>query len=51
MTLVFWILKNHVQEILKIITIATVIYFLLVGTMVTFQVGGIRVVYAKLLQK
>ncbi|WP_448597247.1 oligosaccharide flippase family protein [Thermoleptolyngbya sp.] len=51
MTLVFWVLKNHVQEIFKITTIATVIYFLLVGIMVTFQVGGIRVIYAKLLQK
>lgn len=51
MTLVFWVLENHVQEILKITTISTVIYFLLVGVMVTFQAGGVRVVYAKLLQK
>lgn len=51
MTFVFWILGNHVQEILKITTISTVIYFLLVGAMVTFQAGGVRMVYAKLLQK
>ncbi|MDG2617591.1 oligosaccharide flippase family protein [Thermoleptolyngbya sichuanensis XZ-Cy5] len=51
MTLVFWVLENHVQEILKITTISTVVYFLLVGAMVTFQAGGVRVVYTKLLQK
>ncbi|MFQ3616720.1 MAG: oligosaccharide flippase family protein [Cyanobacteriota bacterium] len=51
MTLVFWILKSHVQEILKIIAISIFIYLLLVGMLVTFQSGGIRVVYTKLLQK
>ncbi|BAU41166.1 oligosaccharide flippase family protein [Leptolyngbya sp. O-77] len=51
MTLVFWVLESHVQEILKITTISTVVYLLLVGAMVTFQAGGVRVVYTKLLQK
>ncbi|WP_316790202.1 oligosaccharide flippase family protein [Thermoleptolyngbya oregonensis] len=51
MTLVFWFLESHVQEILKITTISTVVYLLLVGAMVTFQAGGVRVVYTKLLQK
>ncbi|MBF2086139.1 oligosaccharide flippase family protein [Thermoleptolyngbya sp. C42_A2020_037] len=51
MTLVFWILENYVQEILRITIISTVIYFLLVGALAMFQAGGVRTIYAKLLHK
>jgi O-antigen/teichoic acid export membrane protein len=51
MTLVFWVLENYVQEILKIAAISTVVYFFLVSMMVAFQAGRFKVVYAKLLQK
>ncbi|GAB4141385.1 MAG: hypothetical protein Fur0046_17340 [Cyanobacteria bacterium J069] len=51
MTLVFWILENSTQDIFVITAISTVIYGLLVGTLVAFQAGGFRVVYTKLLQR